>query len=221
MEPAGRVEAPPPSPPVDAAAPAPANPDRRTSTSEAKLRDAIREELDRAREARTGADSSLARVKPEAAAQAAAESVAVSGLSRAPGTVASGAANPGVASRLAARQDATIVSSDSSTVWRIGAAGTVLRSTDEGTTWETQATGVSARLTAGSAPSQFVCWLVGDGGVVLVTIDGRSWQRLAFPETIDLAAVRAEDDRTATVTATDGRSFTTDDRGQTWKSTRD
>jgi photosystem II stability/assembly factor-like uncharacterized protein len=52
---------------------------------------------------------------------------------------------------------------------------------------------------------------------VLVTTDGRSWERLSFPEVVDLVAIRATDDKTATVTAADGRRFTTTNRGQTWE----
>jgi photosystem II stability/assembly factor-like uncharacterized protein len=61
-----------------------------------------------------------------------------------------------------------------------------------------------------------VCWLAGRGGVVLVSIDGRSWQRRPVPEPTDLIAVRATDDKTVTVTAADGRTFTTKDGGLTW-----
>ena len=51
----------------------------------------------------------------------------------------------------------------------------------------------------------------------LVTPDARSWQRLPFPDLVDLVAIDATDDRTATATAADGRRFTTTDRGQSWK----
>jgi photosystem II stability/assembly factor-like uncharacterized protein len=110
-----------------------------------------------------------------------------------------------------------IASPDSSSVWRIAAAGTVERSTDGGTTWQTQTTGVTAIPTAGASPSSSVCWLVGPGGLVLITIDGRSWQRLAFPEAVDLVSITATDDTTATVTAVDGRTFTTSNRGDAWE----
>jgi len=51
---------------------------------------------------------------------------------------------------------------------------------------------------------------------VLLSTDGRSWRRLAFPEALDLRSVSATDDQTATVTAADGRSFVTTDGGETW-----
>jgi photosystem II stability/assembly factor-like uncharacterized protein len=94
--------------------------------------------------------------------------------------------------------------------------GSVEYSTNGGATWEPLPTGVSAQLTAGSSPSASVCWLVGRGGVVLLTTNGRSWQRLAPPDTADLAAVQATDARRATVTTADGRVFRTEDAGQTW-----
>ena len=117
------------------------------------------------------------------------------------------------------RRDGTsldIVSVDSSSRWRIIPGGGVQRSTDSGTAWETQLTGVSVTLVAGASPSPAVCWLVGPGGIVLLQTDGRSWRRIAFPEATDLASIRASDEKTATVTTTDGRMFSTADGGLTW-----
>src|SRR5262249_3231843 len=55
--------------------------------------------------------------------------------------------------------------------WRI--SGTVLQhSPDGGSTWDVVATGVTSPLTAVSAPSSAVCWVVGRSGVVLRTTDG-------------------------------------------------
>jgi hypothetical protein len=124
-----------------------------------------------------------------------------------------------------------IVSPDPASRWRVvpsgagspgsrgspGSPGTIVqRSTDGGSTWQTQETGVAATLTAGASPTPSVCWLVGPAGTVLLSTDGRSWQRLAFPEAANLASVTATDARTATVTATDGRKFSTTDGGLTW-----
>jgi hypothetical protein len=132
-------------------------------------------------------------------------------------TITVGRPQPAVARMSSAPRNALIVSLDSVTRWRIAADGAVQRSTDGGLTWQTQATGADVTLTAGASPSSTVCWLVGPGGVVLVTTDGRSWERLAFPEVVDLVSIRASDDRTATVTTIDGRRFTTADRGQSWE----
>ena len=79
-------------------------------------------------------------------------------------------------------------------------------STNAGATWELLPTGGPAELTAGSSPSPFVCWLVGRGGVVLRTTDGRRWERVPFPEPVDLVSVQSSDAQTAVVTTTDGRA---------------
>jgi photosystem II stability/assembly factor-like uncharacterized protein len=110
-----------------------------------------------------------------------------------------------------------IPSPNATSRWRITAAGVVQHSTDGGSTWETQATGAAAAPTAGMSPSALVCWLVGPRGLVLLSVDGRTWKGIAFPEMVDLLVVRAADDKTATVTVSDGRMFTTRDGGATWR----
>ncbi|HZL96665.1 MAG TPA: YCF48-related protein, partial [Vicinamibacterales bacterium] len=67
-----------------------------------------------------------------------------------------------------------------------------------------------------AAPSPTTCWIVGRGGVVLLTTDGQKWESLRFPDPTDLSAVRATDARTATVTTIDGREYSTTDGGNTW-----
>jgi hypothetical protein len=108
-----------------------------------------------------------------------------------------------------------IVSPDASVRWRI-AGSVVQRSTNGGSSWEALSIGIEAELTAGAAPSASVCWLVGRGGVVLVSTDSRSWRRVAFPEATDLSAIRATDARVASVSTADGRTFGTTDGGVTW-----
>jgi photosystem II stability/assembly factor-like uncharacterized protein len=111
-----------------------------------------------------------------------------------------------------------IVSSDPAVRWRIGAGGSVLRSTNAGAAWESQASGVTANLAAGSSPSSDVCWLVGRAGTIVRTVDaGRVWQRVAFPDVVDLVAVRATTAAAAEVTAADGRVFRTTDAGASWR----
>ena len=109
-----------------------------------------------------------------------------------------------------------IRSSDSLIRWRVGRAGAVDYSTNGGLTWEALSTGVSADLAAGSSPSPTVCWVVGRTGTVILSLDGRTWQRLPFPEPTDLTSVRALDGRTATVAGAGRGSFRTSDGGQTW-----
>ena len=109
-----------------------------------------------------------------------------------------------------------IVSADGGARWRILAAGAVERSIDGGVTWQAQSTGVLVTLTAGSAPSQLVCWLVGPRGTVLRSTDGSAWERVPFPGQIDLESIRATDHLAATVRTPDGRVYSTVDGGKTW-----
>jgi len=112
-----------------------------------------------------------------------------------------------------------IGSPDASVRWRIFPApgGRVARSIDGGATWQVQSANVTVALTAGAAPAATVCWLVGAAGTVVVSTDGRTWQRVPFPETIDLVAVRASDAANASVTTADGRTFSTSDGGKIWR----
>jgi photosystem II stability/assembly factor-like uncharacterized protein len=103
--------------------------------------------------------------------------------------------------------------------WRVGAAGSIERSTDGHVTWQRQDSGVSTRLVGVSAASDTVCWAVGADGVILRTIDGLTWQRLV-PPAVDLIAVRASGGLAATVTAADGSEYQTVDGGRAWKKTR-
>jgi hypothetical protein len=109
-----------------------------------------------------------------------------------------------------------IVSPNLSSQWRLLPNGAVQHSTDSGLTWEVQSTGVTVMLTTGASPAPSICWLVGREGIVLLSSDGRTWRRIAFPETADLASIRATDDKSATVTTSDGRAFRTTDGGRTW-----
>jgi photosystem II stability/assembly factor-like uncharacterized protein len=112
-----------------------------------------------------------------------------------------------------------ILSPDPAVRWRIlGSA--VQHSVNGGVTWEAAPIGVAAELTAGAAPSAMVCWLVGRGGVVLLTTDGRTWRRVPFPDMTDLSSVRATDAGAlvVSVSTADGRTFVTIDGGVTWMS---
>jgi len=101
-------------------------------------------------------------------------------------------------------------------LWRAGAGGQIARSDDGGATWQPQASGVAADLLAGSAPSPDVCWIVGSAGTVLITTDGRRWQRRPFPVAVDLTGIATSSPSAAIVTARDGRRFETFDAGLTW-----
>lgn len=72
------------------------------------------------------------------------------------------------------------------------------------------------QITARSSPTPNVIWAVGRGGMVMLATDGRTFQLVPFPETVDLTAVTAEDESRADVTTADGRVFRTADGGRTW-----
>jgi len=109
-----------------------------------------------------------------------------------------------------------IVSPDSMTRWRITGGRIIEHSTDGGATWQQQFSEATSMLTAGSAPSPSVCWVVGQDGVVLLSTDGRSWRRVGSPTMAALVSVRATDERTATVTDVNGRTYATTDGGVRW-----
>jgi hypothetical protein len=109
-----------------------------------------------------------------------------------------------------------VVSPERAFRWRALEPGSVLYSMDGGTSWRPSSTGTSVALHSGSAPSRNVCWLVGQAGTVLLTIDGQTWQVRPFPERVDLTDVRATDARNATVTTANSRRFATSDGGATW-----
>lgn len=140
-----------------------------------------------------------------ATAEAGARLGAVSGAVAAPSRMA-----------FATGPDVIVVSSNPSTRFRLRPGGGVQRSADAGSTWRTEVSGTTETLRAGSSPSPSVCWLVGGAGTVLLSTDGRSWRRLAFPETVDLLSVAATDQDNASVTTADGRVFVTADGGQSW-----
>jgi photosystem II stability/assembly factor-like uncharacterized protein len=112
---------------------------------------------------------------------------------------------------------AVIASPGQRTLWRI-AATQIFRSADAGVTWQQRHTGAAAVLTAGAAPSDDVCWVVGRRGLVLRTEDGgQSWKTIAFPASEDLVAVAADGEEAAAVTAAGGRIFRTTDAGVSWR----
>ena len=110
-----------------------------------------------------------------------------------------------------------VASPDPGIRWRIGAGGVVDYTLDDGRTWERATTGVTIDIAAGASPSSRVCWLAGDGGLVLLSTDGRTFARVSTPVGADLVSVQASDARTAVVTTADGRAFVTNDGGLTWR----
>lgn len=110
-----------------------------------------------------------------------------------------------------------IASPDPKMFWRVGPGGLIERSSDGEASWQRQKSGVSENLAAGASPATEVCWIVGGAGTVLLTTDGAHWKKLLAPAAADLAGVEAQDSLQASVTATDGRVFSTTDGGHTWQ----
>ncbi len=101
-------------------------------------------------------------------------------------------------------------------LWRVMPGGIVEHSLDAGATWQQQALSALAKIVAGTAPTVRICWLVGRSGTILVTRDGTKWETVTPPMAADFVAVSAQDASSATVTAADGRRFSTTDGGMNW-----
>jgi hypothetical protein len=101
--------------------------------------------------------------------------------------------------------------------YRVENVGVVERTDDGGATWRRQRVKSSEEIVAGAAPSENVCWLVGRGGVVLMTNDGKNWKQIPSAASVDLVAVTAANATSAAVTAADGRIFSTQNGGVTWQ----
>jgi hypothetical protein len=189
-----------------------------SAPSQAPARDdqKTRAELDRAAPRSSDAREKRVAVRAEAPPAAAPAAPAPPPLAE---TVVSGAASD--TSRFAGAALRSVVgaiqiaSPDRTVVWRVSGT-TVQRSADGGLTWTAEPTPATTPLRAGSAPSSSVCWIVGASGTVLLWVEGQGWRQVAFPEPVDLTAVRATGERDAEVTAADGRRFRTSDGGKTW-----
>jgi len=108
---------------------------------------------------------------------------------------------------------------DPQVLWRFSGGRFVERSSDAGATWRVQWTNASAHLVAGAAPTADSCWLVGHGGMILLTTDGRNWKTVTPPADADFVSVVATDASSATVVTTDDHRFTTSDSGKHWTPT--
>jgi|HubBroStandDraft_6_1064221.scaffolds.fasta_scaffold18143_3 hypothetical protein len=109
---------------------------------------------------------------------------------------------------------------DSKILWMITGADAIEKSEDGGATWKLEYLETHARIIAGSAPSVKTCWLVGEGGTILRTTNGAHWKTIKPPEETVFVRVEAADALTATVTALDGRRFSTSDGGKSWNSVK-
>lgn len=104
--------------------------------------------------------------------------------------------------------------------WAVGAAGTVVATTDGGATWSAQASGTSFNLRKVVFVDASVGWAAGINGVVLKTADaGASWQALSFGFNEFAISLGALDAQTAWVVTSAGRAHITRDGGSSWTST--
>lgn len=109
------------------------------------------------------------------------------------------------------------IASDETAAWRATPEGGVEHSTDGGITWTRQLAGTGGTLTAGSAPSGSVCWLVGRDATILRTVDGgASWSSIEAPLPSDIVGVSATDGQTVMVEFSSGQAFASTDGGSTW-----
>jgi hypothetical protein len=100
--------------------------------------------------------------------------------------------------------------------WRVLASGAVERS-DDAVSWVPIAIDPPVVAIGGAAPSPTVCWLIGRGGVVLLSTDGRTFRRVTSPTIAEIVSIRATSAREASVTTADGRVLVTTDAGVTWR----
>ena len=127
------------------------------------------------------------------------------------------AAPPQDAPAKQAKDHLTISAPDSSITWTIHTNH--VQYTENGTPAPVQDfLPTNSAIAAGSAPGGKTCWLVGSGGAVVRTTDGRNWLAATPPTSADLTAITAQNARSATVTTADGKTYSTTDGGSTWKS---
>jgi len=107
---------------------------------------------------------------------------------------------------------------DPKILWMIAGPGAIEKTENGGVSWKTEYLDTRALIVAGAAPSAKICWLVGGNGAILRTTNGAHWKTITPPAETDFIRVEATDALTATVTAMDGRKFTTADGGKSWSS---
>ncbi len=110
-----------------------------------------------------------------------------------------------------------IQSQDANVQYRIAGGARIERSDDSGATWQSQRMKAASQILAGAVPSENVCWLVGRAGAILLTTDGKTWNKIPPPADADFVAVTAADASSAAITTADGRTFRTTDGGQSWQ----
>ena len=107
---------------------------------------------------------------------------------------------------------------DPKILWMIAGPGAIEKSENGGASWKTEYLDTRALIVAGAAPTVKICWLVGMNGTILRTTNRAHWKTITPPAETDFMRVEATDALNATVTAMDGRKFTTADGGKSWSS---
>lgn len=120
------------------------------------------------------------------------------------------------AARRAVAAGVEVSSPDGRRRWRV-AVDSIERTDDGGTSWAMVHLLRGETLAAGSSPSTTVCWFVGPGGTVMITVDASVFTHVDVPGRLDLRSIVAADARSAVVTTADGRRFRTDDSGRNWR----
>ena len=194
-------------------------PERDTNTLAAGARDDRSQYQQKAQERKE--EAPLRQVRENAAlADAAAPAAAPSPAAPPPPAAAVALEAPQVGALQKSARAAAIIeiaTLDPSVGWRI-AGDRIEHSVDGGKTWIVSRQNSSDGLTAGSAPSNEVCWFVGRAGRVLRTTNGgATFTDVSLAEPIDLSSVAALDAANAMVYSTEGRRFRTTDGGRTWR----
>ena len=155
---------------------------------------------------------------PVANQPAAADALRAKQTESAPRANSLGAKSSGVLGQLSEQLSASTIipTPDASVMWRIAGANAIERTEDGGATWNGQVVDPDAQLTAGAAPAKKVCWLVGKGGMILVTKDITHWKKIPAPIPADFTAVTAKSASSAVVTTANGQKFSTQDGGKKW-----
>ena len=105
---------------------------------------------------------------------------------------------------------------DNQTGWMVGRVMSVLSTTDGGEVWNEQHTGDDGALNDIVMLDNSRGCVVGNNGIVMVTDDGATWQRVYPPTSNDLNALCFVNDSTAFCCGEAGVMLKTTDRGYSW-----
>lgn len=202
------------APPLDATEPATVAPAKKSETDSAKGDASV------SVEAETAPRPNARKSKKAATAPAPAAGVSAMNLATNKTTEAAELAKMQQAQISSNLMNLQIQTPDPKILWMIAAPDAIEKSEDGGATWKLEYLETRARVIAGSAPTAKICWLVGQTGTILRTTNGSHWKTIKPPDETDFVRVEAADALTATVTALDGRRFTTTDGGKNWNSVK-